>query len=129
MKKSILIIDDKDFVREDLKYMIKRKYQDAVEISEAVSGNKAIAKMKEATPDLVITDWEMTDGNGALVCAFCQQRNINVIICAGYYEPAVAKLGIPLVIKPYLKNVLPCIETYFKEEKDEENTKIEMHIF
>ncbi len=60
-KKSILIVDDSETVRDLLSTILKSNSFDVV---EALSGNDALRKLNGYKPHMVITDIDMPDMNG-----------------------------------------------------------------
>ena len=61
MAKKILVIDDEELVSESLKKLLKRE---GYEASVARSGVEALAKIKDAEFDLIVSDIRMPDMNG-----------------------------------------------------------------
>lgn len=61
MQKNILIIDDDEFILEQLHGILKKKeYQ----VTDATNGEAGLQKFAEGTFDLVITDIHMPDKDG-----------------------------------------------------------------
>jgi len=63
MPKSVLIADDHEAVRRDLRRLF-RAYPDFIVCGEAVDGADALAKAQLLSPDLVILDLAMPEMNG-----------------------------------------------------------------
>lgn len=59
-KKTVLIVDDSQTVRELLSAILKGRF----EVVEAVDGYDALRKVNGHKPDIVITDIDMPDMNG-----------------------------------------------------------------
>lgn len=81
-KKSILIVDDEEIIREFLFEVLKEEY----EISTATDGDEAIAQLKNNEYDLVITDLKMRRVSGEEVVKFAKETypNSKVIVISGY---------------------------------------------
>lgn len=60
-RKTVLIVDDSETVRDLLSAILKGK---SFEVIEAVNGNDALRKLNGHKPDMVITDIDMPDLNG-----------------------------------------------------------------
>ncbi|MEO5971730.1 MAG: response regulator [Bdellovibrionia bacterium] len=75
-EKHILIVDDDTSVSRALD-MIVFKYGKR---SIVDSGNKAIKFLKFRTPDLILTDFEMQDGNGLELLEYVRSHNIKAPI-------------------------------------------------
>jgi CheY-like chemotaxis protein len=87
MRKTILIVDDDEFMREALKEGL---LAEGYEISEAANGNEAMKKVWEVSPDIIILDLEMPVMNGR---EFLKQtskikdfRRVPVIVYSGAIE-------------------------------------------
>jgi DNA-binding NarL/FixJ family response regulator len=63
MTHRILIVDDSAAIRQCLRFSIERQ-KDLQVCGEAENGEKAVARVKELTPDLVILDLQMPVMNG-----------------------------------------------------------------
>jgi len=61
--KTILIIDDSELIREQLKSMVSSRYN-FFEILEAENMKQALKIINEKIPDILIIDLALTDGNG-----------------------------------------------------------------
>ncbi|MFP4050429.1 MAG: response regulator [Thermoplasmata archaeon] len=80
MVKRILVVDDEEIMRRFLKEVLGMKYDIC---GEAENGEKAVEKVEELDPDLVLLDIQMPEMDGYE--AFTQIKNIkpdqNVIFC------------------------------------------------
>ena len=63
MAKTILIVDDNDYIRQALCELFKREADFEV-CGEAENGKEAIAKARELHPDLIVLDLSMPELNG-----------------------------------------------------------------
>lgn len=61
---KILIVDDSSAMRMIVKKTLRQAGFDGHEISEADDGAKALAAVKLAAPDLVLSDWNMPNMTG-----------------------------------------------------------------
>ena len=117
-KKSILIVDDEEIIREFLFEILNEDY----EISLASDGDEAIAQLRSRNFDLVITDMKMPKVSGEEVVKFARQNDpqSKVIIISGYSSlytvsqsvnsGACAFLSKPFSIKEILLAVTKAIE-------------------
>ena len=60
---KILVVDDATFIRDLVKRSMRQMVPDA-EIFEAMDGARAQALIKQQTPDLILSDWEMPELSG-----------------------------------------------------------------
>ncbi len=81
-KKSILIVDDEEVIRDFLYEVLCDDYS----ISMAADGDEAIDKMGDGKYDLIITDMKMPRVSGEEVAKFAQENSpdTRVIIISGY---------------------------------------------
>ena len=82
MKKTILIVDDEEIIREFLFEVLNESYQ----ISVASDGDEAIEKIQKQEYDLIITDLKMPKVSGEEVVRFARDADpqSKVIIISGY---------------------------------------------
>ena len=81
-RKSILVVDDEEIIREFLGEVLGEGY----EVCRAGDGDEAIAQLSRRTFDLVITDMKMPRLSGEEVVKFIAKScpNTPVIIISGY---------------------------------------------
>ncbi len=60
----VLLVDDHVVVRHALKMMLQRLAQDVTVVGEASSGHEAVSAAMRLTPDVVVMDLDMPDGDG-----------------------------------------------------------------
>lgn len=60
---KILVVDDATFIRDLVKRSMRQMVPDA-EMFEAMDGARAQALIKQQTPDLILSDWEMPELSG-----------------------------------------------------------------
>lgn len=112
-KKSILIVDDEEIIREFLFEVLGEDY----DIQVAMDGDEAIEKLKTSKFDLIITDLKMPRVSGEEVVKFARETDPNskVIVISGYSSlytvsqsvnnGAYAFLSKPFSIKELLQTV------------------------
>jgi len=81
-KKSILIVDDEEIIRNFLSEVLGEKY----DVSLASDGDEAIEQIKKRRFDLIITDLKMPRVPGEEVVKFAQQQDptSRVIVISGF---------------------------------------------
>ncbi len=81
-KKSILIVDDEEIIRNFLLEVLGEKY----DVSLASDGDEAIEQIKKRRFDLIITDLKMPRVPGEEVVKFAQQQDptSRVIVISGF---------------------------------------------
>ncbi|MEY4590534.1 MAG: hypothetical protein RL497_2610 [Pseudomonadota bacterium] len=70
---KILIADDATFIRDLVKRALRQMVPDA-ELLEAMDGARAQALIKQKTPDLILSDWEMPEVSGAELLAWVRAQ-------------------------------------------------------
>lgn len=116
-KRTILIVDDEEIIREFLNEVLRDDY----DISTACDGDEAIEKLKKQQYDLVITDLKMPRVSGEEVVKFANDTypNAKVVVISGYSSlftvsqsvnnGACAFLSKPFSIKELVQTVDNCI--------------------
>jgi len=59
-----MIVDDSSSMRLIIKRTLKQAGYDNVEVTEAVDGDDALSKIEDASPHVVLCDWNMPNKNG-----------------------------------------------------------------
>lgn len=104
--KSILLVDDANFMRMMLKDILTKNGYEIV--GEASNGAEALQKYKELKPDLVTMDITMPDVDGIqgvkLIRAF--DPNANIIMCSAMGQQAMVVDAIKggakdFIVKPF----------------------------
>jgi two-component system NarL family response regulator len=82
---KLLIVDDHAVFREGLRALLDLE-DDFVVIGEASRGSEALALVSEETPDVILLDLHLPDGNGAEFCRQLLQRGTGskVLILSAY---------------------------------------------
>jgi CheY-like chemotaxis protein len=88
--KTILIVDDEFGVLEVLEFILRDA---GFTVMSAVNGQDALARLEEATPDLVIVDFMMPilDGNGVIkaIRSDAKLRNVPIILASALPEQTI----------------------------------------
>lgn len=99
-----IIIDDEDYVREELKERVRQKYSSQIEIIEEAAGvSEAKDKINRHNPDLVFLDIDLTDGTGFDVIEQLDDVDFQIIFVTGFDDQAIKaiKIGaLDYVLKP-----------------------------
>jgi len=84
---TVLIADDHGVVREGLRAMLEREGMQVV--GEAATGHEAVVKTQELSPDVVLLDIRMPDGDGlwALETIKARHPEVCVIMLTTYANP------------------------------------------
>jgi two-component system phosphate regulon response regulator PhoB len=111
-KKSILVVEDEDDIRELLRYnLAKEGYQ----VTCSASGEEALKAVRVSLPDLVLLDLMLPGLDGLEVCRSLKQdpqtRNLPIVMLTAKGEEADIVVGLELgaddyVTKPFSLRVL-----------------------
>ncbi len=116
-KKSVLIVDDEEIIRNFLSEVLGEKY----DVSLASDGDEAIEQIKKRRFDLIITDLKMPRVPGEEVVKFAQQQDptSRVIVISGFSSlymvsqsinnGACAFLSKPFSIKELMETVIDAV--------------------
>lgn len=116
-KKSVLIVDDEEIIRNFLSEVLGEKY----DVSLASDGDEAIEQIKKRRFDLIITDLKMPRVLGEEVVKFAQQQDptSRVIVISGFSNlymvsqsinnGACAFLSKPFSIKELMETVTDAV--------------------
>ncbi len=109
MRKSILVCDDEEGIRESLKLILEKDY----DIVFAENGDEAIRQMKSSPIDLVILDIKMPKKDGLETLKELKKIKpaLKVIIATGYKSIDIAQEAMKLgasdyIVKPFEINHL-----------------------
>lgn len=116
-KKSILIVDDEEIIREFLYEVLNEDY----DVNTVTDGDEAIEELKVNDYDLIITDLKMERVQGEEVVKFAHEKDPDskVVVISGYSSlysvsqsvnnGAFAFLSKPFSIKELLQTVTAAI--------------------
>ena len=116
-KKSVLVVDDEEIIRNFLSEVLDDKY----DVSLASDGDEAIKQIKKRRFDLIITDLKMPRVTGEEVVKFAQQQDptSKVIVISGFSSlytvsqsinnGACAFLSKPFSIKELMETVAKAV--------------------
>lgn len=81
---KILLVDDEVEILEILKTLVQAEFE--CDIISATSGNQAVGLLKESQFDLIVSDYSMADGNGAVIYNYNKEHsNVPFIFVSGGY--------------------------------------------
>ncbi|MEB3359248.1 MAG: response regulator [Synechococcales bacterium] len=80
---TILIVDDSQTLRTMLSDLLR---SNGMEVLEATNGSEAMQRLRDGSPDLVITDLIMPEMNGYELCRWIRSepavRTVPILICS-----------------------------------------------
>jgi DNA-binding NarL/FixJ family response regulator len=87
---KILVVDDQQFVRETLRYLLLQ--QPHWEVFEAASGRAALESVRQIRPDVVVMDIMMPEMSGIEATYELRQLapKTKVVLISSYYTPEEA---------------------------------------
>lgn len=104
MKKSILICDDEEGVRESLKLILEKDY----ELLFAANGDEALAMIKKGPIDIVIMDIKMPrmDGIETMRKLKTIKPDVKILVTSGYKSVETAQEAVTAgaanyIVKPF----------------------------
>lgn len=109
--KSILVVDDSVIMRMFLVMNLKRMLK--VNITEAVNGLDALAKIKSAKYDLLLTDMNMPEMNGAELVRWVRtglNRDMPIVVITTMGEVKDREMGMALGANGYLTKPVNQVE-------------------
>ncbi len=109
--KSILVTDDSAIMRMFLVMNLKRMLK--INITEAVNGLDALAKLKSGTFDLLLTDMNMPEMNGAELVRWVRtglNSNMPIIVITTKGEVKDREMGMALGANGYLTKPVNQVE-------------------
>ena len=86
--KKIMVVDDEKSIATMLKEVLE-DFLEGVEIIVSYSGNQAVEQIKSNKFNAILTDWNMSDGDGSVVLEYLSsiKSNIPVLINTGFSLP------------------------------------------
>lgn len=100
----LLIVDDEQFIRKGILSILSRNLTQDITCIEASNGEEAMARAREDTPHLIITDISMPGCDGLEFIARLREENKHtpIVILSGYDNFAYAQKAIRLGVKEYI---------------------------
>ena len=85
MAANVLLVDDHELIRQGLRRAFERT-DDFTVVAEASSVAEAVAAAKEHSPDVVVVDVRLPDGNGLDVARMLREQNddIGIVVLTMY---------------------------------------------
>ena len=123
--KKILVVEDEVlFARAILKRMQKAGF--ACEHAETLENGRAI--IKQFSPDLVLLDMRLPDGNGLDLLSELVAKEIAVIVMTAYGEVSDAVNAIKLGAIDYIKKPVDLEELLLIVQKNQKNTALKIKV-
>lgn len=99
MKPRVLLVDDDSSVRKVLSLLLRNE---GFEVQTCAGGRQALACLRAGTYDMLVTDYEMPEGDGIeLVRAVREEAaGLRTFIVSGRSAPEDAPEGVPWMSKP-----------------------------
>src|SRR5438105_13362941 len=124
MAKRILLADDSITIQK----VVELTFSDGdYEVTAVNNGNKAIQKLSEMRPDIILSDIIMPEKNGYEVCEFVkshpENRTIPVILLTGTFEPFDPDLADKAGCDPVVRKPFECKSLIHKVEDVVEHGK------
>ena len=126
---KVLIVEDEDFERRALRFLVNRYFSDKLEVvGEASNGKESIDKASILKPDIVLMDINMPIMDGLQAGAKIKEENKEtvIIILTAYNYFEYAKRGIKIGVSDYL--LKPFSDEEFFNSISEIAEKIEKRI-
>jgi len=125
----IILVDDDDIVKDNLKTLLSIYAPDADVVAEADGVKSGIACIRQHKPDLVLLDVEMGDGTGFDLLAMYGQLDFKVIFITGHDAYAIKAIkfsAIDYLLKPVDPELLSNALSRAKQAIDanEQNLKV-----
>lgn len=100
----LLIVDDEQFIRKGILSILSRNLIWDITCIEASNGEEALARAREDTPHLIITDISMPGCDGLEFIARLREENKHtpIVILSGYDNFEYARKAIRLGVKEYI---------------------------
>ncbi|BBI32795.1 response regulator [Cohnella abietis] len=104
MKRTLLIVDDEEFIRFGIRAMLEREFPDCYEFYFAEDGEEALEILGSNVIDIMMTDIRMPIMDGITLIGLLQQleRRPAVVIVSGHDDFEYAKQAIRYEVRDYL---------------------------
>lgn len=124
LRGRILVVDDEEHVRRLIRYLLERRGH---VVAEASNGRVALAALRDAPFDLVITDLQMPEMDGLALLEECRQRypSVGVILVTAYGSiqsavHAMKRGAMDYVTKPFdVADLHSKVEGWFERRREE----------
>ncbi|MDR3616667.1 MAG: response regulator transcription factor [Candidatus Obscuribacterales bacterium] len=105
----VMLVDDDETIIDTLTFNLKRHGFDVVAFN---SGHKALAKLDDVVPALVILDWMLPDLIGPEICKLMRERSLDVpiLMLTGRSSPTDIATGLASGADDYLSKPFSAIE-------------------
>jgi len=106
---KVIIIDDESLVRKTLETILRDSFPNINIVGQAGSVVEAVSLIKEQSPDLILLDVDLTDGNGFDVLTQVKPINFKVIFITAHQEYAIKAIkfsAFDFILKPISQNEL-----------------------
>ena len=109
---KVFLVDDEIVIREGIRNSFPWKDSEYVLAGEAPDGEIALPMIRDAKPDILITDIRMPFMDGLELCRIVRQQMpwVGIVILSGYDEFEYARQGIQLGVKEYLLKPITAAE-------------------
>jgi signal transduction histidine kinase len=126
-QKRILIIEDDPSSQKALNVLLK----DYGELITVGSGNRAINVLKQQSFDLILTDYQMNDGNGIDVIKYAHQNHsdVPIILITSYGTKAIVADALNLHVFGFIEKPFTCamveelVQNGLKRKEDSDKNK------
>ncbi|MGD6875717.1 response regulator transcription factor [Bacillus infantis] len=101
--KNVLVVEDEQIIREGLKILLE-SFHNEFKVSEAMSGEEALLKVRQQLPRLIITDIRMNGMDGLSFIEKVRQisEDIPIIILSGHSDFEYARAALQFGVTDYL---------------------------
>ena len=125
----VLIVDDEKMIRMGMKNAIDWKKLGVDDVFTAASGNEALKILKEESPEIMVTDIQMTEMTGLELIKAARESvpELRVIVLTGFDNFEYARESLRLQVQDFFlkpideDDLFNAIEKQIKELKEQEN--------
>ncbi len=137
---KVLLVDDEQFIRQGLRYLLDWEKYGYQVIAEAENGMDAIRILEEIEIDLAFVDIRMPGMDGMELISYVQENlkhKVRFVILTGYAEFSYARKAVQMnvldyILKPVqeeeLLNLLKKINQDYQKEQKEKRENYDFHI-
>jgi two-component system LytT family response regulator len=127
-----IIIDDEENARETIESIVKQYCADVNIVAEASSVADGIEKINNYSPDLILLDIHLSDGNGFEILEKLDNINFKIIFVTGHEEFAIQAIkfsALDYLVKPIQPRELINAINRAKESIEKENIQLQLSAF